>query len=227
MVSIRARILGINRKFLQTNKYLLLFLYLIFSTMFFPLGLTAPVFMWFVHTVLIVLLLAIIYAIHKNTLSFIFPLVLGSTSALISFMVLNTVNESIVIIRYTLMLLFYLNIIYLFIKDITTNNIITKDLLLGSLCVYIIIALLFGSIFFHLEYYFPQAFDLSKVTLKDENELIINLVYFSFTALTTVGFGDIVAKSIGAKCFVIIEEITGIFYLAVLVSRLVFADKKN
>jgi hypothetical protein len=35
-----------------------------------------------------------------------------------------------------------------------------------------------------------------------------------------VGFGDIVPLSIFAKGVVIIEEISGIFYLAILVSRL-------
>jgi hypothetical protein len=45
--------------------------------------------------------------------------------------------------------------------------------------------------------------------------------YFSFITLATVGFGDIVAVNPFCKSVVMLEGIIGIFYIAILVARLV------
>jgi hypothetical protein len=45
--------------------------------------------------------------------------------------------------------------------------------------------------------------------------------YFSFITLTTVGYGDIVPLSSGARTLAMVEAMTGTLYMAVLISRLV------
>jgi voltage-gated potassium channel len=45
--------------------------------------------------------------------------------------------------------------------------------------------------------------------------------YFSFITLCTVGYGDIVPVSKVARMLALLEAITGLFYMAVLISRLV------
>lgn len=46
-------------------------------------------------------------------------------------------------------------------------------------------------------------------------------IYFSFITLTTVGYGDIVPVSGVARMLAMMEAITGVSYMAVLISRLV------
>jgi hypothetical protein len=48
-----------------------------------------------------------------------------------------------------------------------------------------------------------------------------NAFYFSFITLSTVGFGDITPVSKVARTLAAMEAITGLFYVAVLISRLV------
>ncbi len=48
-----------------------------------------------------------------------------------------------------------------------------------------------------------------------------NAFYFSFITLCTVGYGDVTPVSNVARMLVVMETISGIFYMAVLVSRLV------
>ena len=45
--------------------------------------------------------------------------------------------------------------------------------------------------------------------------------YFSFITLTTLGFGDVVPRTPIARTFAILEAVVGQMYLAVLVARLV------
>ena len=48
-----------------------------------------------------------------------------------------------------------------------------------------------------------------------------NAFYFSFVTLSTVGFGDVAPVSKVARTLAVMEAITGMFYVAVLIARLV------
>jgi hypothetical protein len=47
------------------------------------------------------------------------------------------------------------------------------------------------------------------------------MVYFSFTTLTTLGYGDITPVSYTAKMWSITEAVTGVMFIAVMISRLI------
>jgi hypothetical protein len=46
-------------------------------------------------------------------------------------------------------------------------------------------------------------------------------IYFSYSTLTTVGFGDIIPVSSGARMLAMTESISGLFYVTLLIARLV------
>jgi hypothetical protein len=53
-----------------------------------------------------------------------------------------------------------------------------------------------------------------------ESGAFFHLLYFSFTTLTTTGFGDIAPVTDQARSFVMIEEFAGVFFVGVLIARL-------
>jgi hypothetical protein len=72
----------------------------------------------------------------------------------------------------------------------------------------------------------PLAFSLGSSPTPDssassEQKVFPVLIYFSLTTLSTIGFGDIAPVSLQARYAAVAEGITGQFYLAILVARLV------
>ena len=102
---------------------------------------------------------------------------------------------------------------------------ITLDVLLGALCAYFVLGMVFAYVFACLELSHPgsfttasgQSIDAGGPGVSDESSLI----YFSFCTLTTLGYGDIVAVTKPARSLATLEALVGQFYLAVLVARMV------
>jgi hypothetical protein len=96
---------------------------------------------------------------------------------------------------------------------------ITADKLHGALAGYIMLALLWAFFYDIIESFLPGSFLMGGARLGEPREFM-HLLYFSFTTLTTTGFGDITPASDQARSFVIIEEFAGVFFVGVLIARL-------
>ena len=104
---------------------------------------------------------------------------------------------------------------------------VTTDALSAALCVYLLMGYMWGSLYGLIYLQTPSGFHLpTGWTPASENgiatDVPLNLItYFSFTTLTTLGYGDVLPISGLARAAVILEGVFGQFYLAVLVARLV------
>jgi hypothetical protein len=67
----------------------------------------------------------------------------------------------------------------------------------------------------------PAAFNLPATPGGTSTMTGFNGFYFSFMTLCTVGYGDITPVSKSARMLAVLEAIVGLFYVAVLISRLV------
>ena len=67
----------------------------------------------------------------------------------------------------------------------------------------------------------PTPFSFGSGGPLTEQQTIPVLIYFSLTTLSTIGFGDITPITLQARYAAVAEGITGQFYLAILVARLV------
>ena len=102
---------------------------------------------------------------------------------------------------------------------------VTHDAVLGALCGYLLIAFMFAFFCAALEDALPGSF-LSSVALPEYEGARIGsgtpqLLYYSFVVLTSVGFGDIIPANPYARSLAMLEMLSGQFYLAAFVARLV------
>lgn len=98
---------------------------------------------------------------------------------------------------------------------------ITREVISMSISVYLLFGLTFGLFYIVLHDLQPNAFSLGSGAPLSEQQLIPVLIYFSLTTLSTIGFGDITPITLQARYAAVAEGITGQFYLAILVARLV------
>jgi len=104
---------------------------------------------------------------------------------------------------------------------------VTMDTLSAALCVYLLMGYLWSSLYGLLYLLAPAGFHLPTgwTPAKEQGiatDVPMNLMtYFSFTTLTTLGYGDVLPISGSARAAVVLEAVLGHFYLAVLVARLV------
>ena len=61
---------------------------------------------------------------------------------------------------------------------------------------------------------------MEKVYSADDPHAFYRLLYFSFTTLTTAGYGDITPVTDQARSFVMIEQFSGVFFVGILIARL-------
>ena len=92
---------------------------------------------------------------------------------------------------------------------------VSTDTIVGGICVYMLIGFLWA-----LFYYLIYSFDKGAFYMQAHGANP-NLFYFSFTTLTTTGFGDICPLDKVAMVLASLEAIIGQMYLAVLIARLV------
>jgi hypothetical protein len=81
------------------------------------------------------------------------------------------------------------------------------------------LAFLWAFLYTLLEDIFPHSFGIGNGDTGKGN-LFYVLLYFSFTTITSVGFGDITPITHQARSLVIIEQLIGVFFVAVLIARL-------
>ncbi|MBE0594290.1 MAG: two pore domain potassium channel family protein [Gemmatimonadales bacterium] len=91
-------------------------------------------------------------------------------------------------------------------------------IVLGSVCVYLLLALMWGVGFGLIERLDPGAFAIPSA---GDGTARNALQYFSFVTITTLGYGDIQPVIPLARMLSVVEAVIGQLYLVILVARLV------
>jgi len=103
---------------------------------------------------------------------------------------------------------------------------ITSETLSMAISVYLLLAITWGMLFIAIFEFNPGAFSFGASRDGAEGpssgaRFFPVLLYFSLTTIATVGYGDVLPVSMGARYAAVAEGIAGQLYLAILVARLV------
>ena len=116
-------------------------------------------------------------------------------------------------------LLFYLFTTGIAFRTLFTGERIDLNILMGSICVYILVGISWSILYFFESLIHTSAFNgVAETSTKQQ---FTDLLYYSFVTLSTLGYGDITPVTPIARTLAYIEALFGQFYIAILVASFV------
>jgi Ion channel len=106
----------------------------------------------------------------------------------------------------------------LIVRRVLSRPAITTQSIYGALSAYLIIGLMFAACYAAIQHLGHSPFYTDRQPGNNQT-----FQYFSFTTLTTLGYGDFTAAGSGGRAVAVLEALTGQVFLATLVARLVSA----
>jgi len=162
--------------------------------------------------------LAAAAALGRSALSFLLVFVLIAGALGLRFASLEDGRAPLFNWALLLHALVYISVLFLLLRYVFGPEVMDGDRLWGAASAYLMIGILWCFVYALVELEQSQTF---LVRGTPSNLELIELLYFSFSTLTTVGFGDIVPLSRGAQMAAIFEGIVGTLFLAILIAKLV------
>jgi uncharacterized membrane protein len=172
-------------------------------------------------------MIAAVYAGSRRRRDLVIPLVLALPAGIGRWLP-EFHHDSAVFITVTVMtILFLLMVTMTILNQVARARQVTFDTVSGALCCYLLAGFTWAFIFSLMQTVNFGAFSFPASTpayfgpdLQRRSEFM-KFVYYSFTTITTAGYGDIVPVSPAARSISIVEAIIGQFYIAVMIARLV------
>ena len=101
-------------------------------------------------------------------------------------------------------------------RRVSTHRVVTTETMLGALCVYLLLGFSFAFIYSAIGSVGSAPFFTGQSHATPNDYL-----FFSYTTLTTVGYGNLVPAGAVGQTFAMLEALTGQIYLVIVVARLV------
>jgi Ion channel len=108
--------------------------------------------------------------------------------------------------------------VMIIVEQVLRMNAVTIQSIYAALSAYMIIGLMFASVYAAID-----SLTTADFFVNGQPADIRTFQYFSFTTLTTLGYGDFTAAGNFGRALAVLEAMTGQIFLATLVARLVAA----
>jgi hypothetical protein len=170
----------------------------------------------------VIVLLSGSYALSDRTYLFLIALVLSTLSVIATWLLVVYPGHAMVIASHSCLIVLLGFFSVTILGYVLRSGRVTVDKIFAAICTYLLIGYGWAFAYALLDEIHPQAFAASTDALQNDYvDRVLQMRYFSFITLTTVGYGDIVPRSPGARTMVILEAVLGQFYLVALIGRLV------
>lgn len=152
-------------------------------------------------------------------------LILGAfVSNLASYAVPSPLGLGSLVAFHSFLLAFLGFAVAVILRDILTKSVVGHDDVVGAICGYLLLGLVWANLYTLTYLFVPEAFSVnpdiaSRLAVPHERRALFD--YLSFTTLMTLGYSDITPIGPPAYTLTWLETMFGQFYLAVVVAQLV------
>ncbi|HTS21698.1 MAG TPA: ion channel [Casimicrobiaceae bacterium] len=172
-----------------------------------------------VQAVQVLVLIASVAAVGRTTSPFVIALLLGIPAFVFQSSITFGYGdpETVRIWSNIFHATFYLVAIVYLLRYVFSSDVMTDDKLFGAASVYLMIAMMFAYAYLLVQLVDPGAFGARA---GDKSRTFYDLLYMSFGLLTSNGPGDLTPIGAKVRSIVIVEQIIGVLYVAILIARL-------
>ena len=175
-----------------------------------PLGLIGHL----ISTLLLAMIpLASAHALTEDRKKAIIVLLIAAPFVILDGLNVFFTNRPLMVVAFSFGTILYFYIVFLLVKNLLSIRVITADLIYCAISIYLLIGIMWAGIYTVLEGIWPGSFSGTSGT--------VDLLYFSFVTLTTVGFGDVAPLSVLGKRLAVFEAAMGSIYMAVIIAMIV------
>lgn len=168
------------------------------------------------------MLLSGVYAVSERKHVFVIATILSILSIVTTWLLLAYPGHAMVIFAHATMITVLGFFAVVILSYVARSGRVTADKIYAAVCAYLLIGYAWAFAYAMLDELNPGAFATpTEVARNDYVGRVVQMRYFSYITLTTVGYGDIVPRTPGARTMAILEAILGQFYLVALIGRLV------
>lgn len=165
----------------------------------------------------VIVLLTAVAAVGRSRFSFVIAVLLVVPALAFRFLALQSSLPGHFALSWGFGAVFYAFILAELLNYVLRRDLMTADKLYGAVAAYILVAILWANLHGVVQYFYPGAYAFGG-TPKALG--MVELIYFSFTALTTAGFGDVTPVLVQSRFLTILEMVAGVMYVAILIARL-------
>jgi len=163
------------------------------------------------------LIVATVASVGRTTLSFVLALVLAVPALVYQWVALRSGDLHALIVSRWIAVALYATAIGYLMRYVFQREVMTADKLFGAASMYLLIGIFWAFLYAMVDSYHPGSFTLGGQTTTPD---FFDFVYFSFTVLTSTGFGDFAPLGRQARGICTVEQIVGSLFVAILIARL-------
>jgi hypothetical protein len=172
---------------------------------------------------LLIVYVTVIYAFRRVRLLAIWLTVLASVSVTLRFAADHwwLTNLELISQGFSLIAMILVNVAIL--SEVLRARSASSDLVIGAVCLYLVIGLAWTFLYYSMYLSAPSSIFVSPgpMTVVASESKFTEVMYFSLSALTTIGSSGEQPLTVTARQLAVVESAMGQLYLAVLISRLV------
>lgn len=208
---------------ISRHRFLLLFLFLILTLALYPFAESNASSYTAFRLVGTAVILLSVYAVGFRRSLLIMALVLAVPRLFQHFVYTHTDASLVSILSICLSFVFDVFVIVVMLRRVYLCDEPNAETIFGALSIYLLIGYTFASVYGMLATLQPRAFYLDPLTNTHSIPNRFDFIFYSFGTQTALGASGIDPATSQARALTVIQSMLGIFYLAVLIARLMSA----
>lgn len=167
-------------------------------------------------TLNVFILLAAVAAFGYSVTSFVAALIMAGPALVLQLVYILEPSDAVLLWSRLCTAGFYMITITYLMHYVLRPNVMDIDKLYGAAAAFLMLGILWAHFYLLALHFDPAAIGAPS----DKPMDIVDAIYFSFSTLTTTGFGDFVAQNAFTRILVTLEQVIGTLFVAILIARL-------